>query len=135
MLLQITFGLMLIISCIYAAYAGGKAGRYCALLFFGAALLTMIPNEHSRFQSTVMLVLGIDFLCFFSLALLAMHFRHGWLIWCAGLQLAGLATHLATIVAPNFSPIVYQALNEFWSIPILLVMVAGITLNRQGGFR
>jgi hypothetical protein len=131
MLLQITFGLMLIVSCCYAAYAGGQAGRYCALLFFGAAILSMIPNEQSRFQSTVLFVFGIDFLCLTSLVILAMHYRHGWLIWCAGLQLAGLATHFATIVAPHFSPIVYQALHEFWSIPILLVMVAGITLHRQ----
>lgn len=122
---------MLILSCGYAAFAGGKAGRFSAVLFLSAAFLSMIPTEYTRFQSTVMLVLGIDLLCFLCLLTLAMYYRHGWLIWCAGLQLAGLTTHLATIVAPNFSPLAYQALSEFWSIPILLVMVAGIMLNRQ----
>ncbi|NJM50854.1 MAG: hypothetical protein HC843_08205 [Sphingomonadales bacterium] len=60
-----------------------------------------------------------------------MRINRGWLIWCAGLQLAALITHFATVVAPDFSPVVYQALIEFWSIPILLVMVAGIMLDRR----
>jgi len=131
MLLQLTFALMLILSCAYAAYAGGAPGRYCALLFTGASLLTMAPTQYSNWQSTTLGVLWIDLLCFLCLAVLAMTYHRGWLIWCAGLQLAGIATHLATIIAPDFSPMVYQALTEFWSLPILVVMVAGIMQDQR----
>ncbi|MFC4291234.1 hypothetical protein ACFOWX_02275 [Sphingorhabdus arenilitoris] len=78
-----------------------------------------------------MAIFWIDLLCFLCLLYLAMRFNRGWLIWCAGLQLAALVTHFATVVAPNYSPVVYQALIEFWSVPILLVMVAGIMLDQK----
>ena len=123
--------MMLFSSCAYAALAGGKAGFYCAFLFLAAAFLSMIPLEYDHWQSTDIYVLGIDFLCFLCLTLLSMTYNRCWLIWCAGLQLSGLATHTATIFAPAYSPLVYQALSEFWSIPILLVMVFGIALDRK----
>lgn len=131
MLLLITYNILLFICCGYALVAGEKAGQYCALLFISASFLTGLPGDFADWQATVLGVFGIDLLCFLFLLLLAMRFNRGWLIWAAGLQLAGVTTHLSTIVAPDFSPVAYQMVTGFWSIPILLVMVAGIAYDQK----
>lgn len=131
MLLLIAYNILLFTCCGYALVAGGQAGRYCAIMFIGASFLTAFPGEVLQWETTSLGVFGIDLLCFFFLVVLALRFNRGWLIWGAGLQLAGVATHISTIAAPDFSPVAYQMLSAFWSIPLLLVMVAGIFYDRK----
>jgi hypothetical protein len=135
MFLGIAFACMLVTACAYAAYFGGAAGRYCAALFIGASIISIFPTRYYDFTNTSAVLLGIDFLCFVILTLLAFIYLRRWLIWCAGFQLACVTTHFGTIVAPHFSPMAYQALIQFWSLPILLVMVAGIMKDQRISFR
>jgi hypothetical protein len=128
MFLGIAFACMLVTACAYAAYFGGAAGRYCAILFIG-------PTQYFDFHNTSAVLLGIDFLCFVILTLLALIYLRRWLIWCAGFQLACVTTHFGTIIAPHFSPMAYQALTQFWSLPILIVMVAGIMKDQRISLR
>jgi hypothetical protein len=119
--------IILLGSCGYAVVAGRKAGQLTAALFIAASFLTPLADTAMTWQSTVEAAFIIDAVVLAALITLAMTFNHWWLIWCAGLQLAGVVTHAATLVSPDFTPLVYQSLAQFWSLPILLIMAAGIS--------
>ena len=53
-----------------------------------------------------------------------------WPLWFVGLHLANVTTHLATIAAPSWRPWVYYALQSFWALPELMIMVGGIMYDR-----
>ena len=46
-------------------------------------------------------------------------------------QLLTVATHLATILAPDYLPKIYSAIATFWAVPLLLSMVAGVYLDHR----
>lgn len=131
MLIISLYLIILLGSCGYAAVAGRKAGQLTAALFIAASFLTPIADTAMTWQSTVGAAFIIDTAVLLALVTLAMNFNRWWLIWCAGLQLAGVATHTATLVSPNFTPLVYQSFAEFWSLPILLVMATGISMDNH----
>jgi hypothetical protein len=131
MTLKLLFLLTLFGSCGYAVIAGRTAGRLTAVLLTSAALLTPILYGAVSWESTLVVGMAIDILLFLGLCILSMSFNRWWLIWCAGLQLASVTTHLSTIISPVFVPIVYQAIAEFWSAPILLAMAIGIALDNR----
>jgi hypothetical protein len=126
MLIVILYLLILFGSCGYALIAGQMAGRLTAMLFIAASFLTPLADTAMNWQATVPAAFVVDGLVLLALWLLAINFNRWWLIWCAGLQLVTVATHISTIVSPIFTPLVYQSIAQFWSIPILLVMAFGI---------
>ncbi len=126
MLIVILYLLILFGSCGYALIAGQMAGRLTAMLFIAASFLMPLVDTAMTWQTTVPAAFVVDGLVFLALWLLAISFNRWWLIWCAGLQLVTVATHISTIVSPVFTPLVYQSIAQFWSIPILLVMAFGI---------
>lgn len=127
------FTILLFASCGYAFFAGGKDGRYISILIIAAALLSIPASYLDRAWSHTQLpVLGVDLLLLFALTFFALRSRHFWPLWVTGLHLASIATHLATIAAPQqLKPVLYFAMQSFWSLPLLLVMVAGIMLDRH----
>ncbi len=64
---------------------------------------------------------------------MALRSRSYWPLWMAAFHLISVTTHAATIAQPELRPIIYFALQSFWSLPLLLVMVAGIMLDRRAG--
>jgi hypothetical protein len=131
MLFQIIFMATILSSCAYAAWFGERAGRYVAGIMLLSAALTIFTGNHRGWLTTSFAILGLDLLCFLALGVLAAHFRTRWIIGVAALQLAKLATHLATLVSPSFPPAVYQALVETWILLIMATMAAGQWLERQ----
>jgi hypothetical protein len=131
MLFQIIFMAAILSSCAYAACVGQRAGRYAAAIILFSAAITIITGNQRGWLTTSFVMLAFDVLVFLALGTLAAHFRTRWIIGVAGLQLAKLATHLATLVSPSFSPALYQALVETWIILIVAAMAAGQWLERQ----
>lgn len=127
------FTILLFASCGYAFVAGGKDGRRISLLIIAAALLSIPASLLDRAWShTQIPVLGVDILLLLGLAYFAVHSHRFWPIWVCGLHLGSVATHLATIaMALQLKPMLYFAMQSFWSLPLLLVMVAGIMLDRR----
>lgn len=54
-------------------------------------------------------------------------------IWFTGLHLVAVSAHLASIVAPGFSPKVYFIVQAFWSVPMLFTLALGVALDRWAG--
>lgn len=101
----------------------------------GAAALISIPAARldPDWATTVFAVFAVDLCLMIGLTGLAVRSRDHWPIWAAGLHLNTVISHCATMVAPRIVPKVYQTLESVWSVPILIVMVIGIALDRRHG--
>lgn len=118
--------------CSYAAAFGGGTGRWTALLIFGSISLSMlIAHADHSYAQTHYAIFAIDTLVMLGLLGLSLTGGRYWTIWMFAFQFLSVATHVTTLVAPSYLPKVYQALANFWAIPILLVMVFGIALDRR----
>jgi peptidoglycan/LPS O-acetylase OafA/YrhL len=134
MLVKLAFATLLILTCLYAAWRGGRSGRVGAIIFLTASLLTIPATAPDPdWTSQMLYVWAIDLGCLAALALLAFHSRRFWPIWATGFQIASFATHIAVALYPEGPPKVYMALETVWSIPILLVMLIGTRLDHQSG--
>lgn len=128
------FTILLFASCAYAFLAGGKEGRWVSLLIISAALLS-IPASHLDYgwARAQLPVLAIDVLLLIGLAIVAVRSRRYWPLWMTGFHLVSVSTHAARLAEPDLPPLIYFALQSFWSPPGLLVMVGGIVLDRRAG--
>lgn len=134
-LMQIAFFAVLLMSIGYAFFFGGRTGKAGAIIFLCASILTMIvermewavPNATGPFYG----VLSVDVACMFALFALTLRSHRFWPIWALGFQVACVSSHLAMMFVPQIVPRVYQMTAGFWSIPILIVMVAGTYLDRR----
>lgn len=131
-MIGILFWLLALLSCGYAAWSGGRDGRTAAVLIVAAALAT-IPASYvgSRFGKVELAVGAVDAALMVGLYLLAMRSRAWWPIWATAFQSIAVLSHLAAAMETGFLADVYFAASSFWAIPLLVSMVAGITLDQR----
>jgi drug/metabolite transporter superfamily protein YnfA len=126
------FWTMTLVGCGYAAAAGGRDGRWAALLILSASLLSipaiLLGRHWHRIELGVMVV---DAMLMAGLFLLSMRTARFFPLWMAGFQLIAVTTHLATMLAPDFTPRVYRALEGVWAVPMTMAMIFGIMLDRR----
>ena len=124
--------MLLLLCCGYAGIWGGAAGRWGAGMM-GAAALLSIPASRldPSWGSTAYGVFAVDLCLMIGLTIVAVRSRRYWPLWAAGLHLNTVISHCATMVVPRVVPKVYQTLESVWSVPILIVMVIGISLDRR----
>lgn len=130
MLIGALFWALALLGCGYAAAAGGRDGRWAAILVICASLLS-IPAAHlgMRWARTEVGVMGVDLLLLVALWDLALRSRRFFPLWMAGFQLVAVATHLATLIAPDFTPRVYRGVESLWAIPVIVSMALGAWLD------
>jgi hypothetical protein len=128
------FSVLLFGSCAYAWLAGGRDARWIVALIIAAAVLS-VPASYLDYgwRRTQLPVLGVDILLLAGLVAMALRSRSYWPLWMTAFHLISVTTHAATIAQPQLKPLIYFALQSFWSLPLLLVMVAGIMLDRRAG--
>jgi hypothetical protein len=130
--LEIIFVLLLIVCGAYASIWGGRTGRAGAAIFLCATILSSVAaTANPDWTSTSYGVFSVDAGCMLALCLLALASDRYWPIWAFGFQIVAVATHIATMWAPDIVPKAYQAILAFWSIPILAVMVIGTKLDQM----
>jgi hypothetical protein len=129
---QVAFLCGLFLCVLYSSAVGGRTGKAGSVIFLLAAILSAAAAVlNPDWDSTSYAVLAVDAMCLVALAMLALTSSRFWPIWATGFQLVAVATHLATIWIPYIVPEAYQAMQSFWSIPILSVMVAGTRKDRK----
>ena len=124
---------MTLCCCLYAAIAGGKAGRV------GAALITFITivgfytalTDQGSWGHTVYPLLAVDTICMMAFLTLALRSDRWWPLWTTACALATVTTHLASIAQFGIPPAVYHGLKGLWAIPMQLFMVRGIALDAR----
>ena len=133
-MVSLLFLIILFASCAYAYFAGGREGRWISLLLIGAAMATFAASFIGYGYARVHLpVLTIDLLLLAGLAAIAIRSRRYWPVWVLALHLGSISTHVARAAEPSLPSIIYFAMQSFWSLPLLLVMVVGIMLDRRAG--
>lgn len=103
-------------------------------LLLGASFLTLAAQFlQDIVNDAIWPVMVVDLLLLLGLYWVAIHSRRLWPLWVTGFHLITMTTHLAVLLAPNFAIRVYIGLATLWSIPMLLVILVGVTLDRQAG--
>ncbi len=129
---KFAFATVLLLSCLYAAWRGGRSGRIGAIIFLTASILTVpATSQNPAWTTRMVYIWAVDLGCLLALMILAFNSRRYWPIWATGFQTASIATHGAITLYPDGPPVVYMGLESFWSIPILLVMLAGTRLDHK----
>jgi hypothetical protein len=123
-----SFALLMLISCGYAALAGGRDGRIAVAMLLTAALLTPLATGLTHDGRALALV---DTALFAGLIILALQSKHYWPLWLAGLHGAAMAGQIVTHLSPDLPRNIYHAIVAFWSIPMQVVIVIGVMLDRK----
>lgn len=131
MLIAILFWVLCLACSIYAAAFGGWEGRAATVTILFAAVATAASNLLGvNWYSTNLIILVIDLAAFVCIYAIAARSDRWWPLWFAAFQLNSVVSHLATVISPRFSAIVYMGYEGLWAIPCLLVMVFGIHRDR-----
>ena len=118
----------------FAAAYGGRAGRFIALLYFAACIATSwVTRDDLAWLHPHVPAFTVDLVLLGGLGWVALRSDRWFPIWFAGLHLVAVTSHLASIVAPAFSPRVYFLVQAVWSIPMLLTLAIGVALDRRAG--
>lgn len=131
-MLIVTLVWMLVALCsVYAAVAGGTAGRIGAALNVGATVATLFAKHMGTWSQTHVPVMTIDLVMMVALFWLAIKSKVYWPIWAAGFHLITVTGHAATLISPDFRSTLYYYFNGMWAIFVQMAMVWGITLDRM----
>jgi len=118
----------------FAAAYGGRAGRRIALIYFAACLATSwVTRDELAWLHPHLPAFAVDLVLLGALGWVALRSDRWFPVWFTGLHLVAVTSHLASIVAPEFSPRVYFLVQALWSIPMLLTLAIGVALDRRAG--
>lgn len=131
-ILLLLYNVALLLCSVYASINGGRTGKIGAAIFISATVLSSAAALiNPNWAGISWGLLAVDSGCLLALLILALTSDRYWPIWAMGFQTVAVATHFATLSAPDFVPKSYQALLSFWAIPILWVMVVGTRKDRR----
>lgn len=89
----------------------------------------------SSYAETELIIFAIDLLLLCGLYALMISSRRYWPIWMTGFHLIAVVTHLSSLLAPSFAPLIYWAMGSFWAIPMPLALLVGVELDRRAAGR
>jgi hypothetical protein len=137
MMFAILFWTMLAASCGYAVVFGGWEGRCMTAIILLASIATGLSNKwlDIHWYETNIGVFVVDLATLAAMYAVAARSRRWWPLWVVAFQLNSVAAHVATVISPNFSALVYLGMESLWALPGQLVMVLGIFRDRLGKYR
>ena len=129
----ILYWTLLILTCGYALYRGGRHERLVALICIVATIATVAVNSplnrmYADVERGALLVDLAVLAAFVAIALVSDRF---WPLWVAGLQLTTSIAHFLKAVDPHLVPLAYGAAVRFWGYPILLILFFGAWRHRH----
>jgi len=118
---------LLILTCGYALYRGGRYERLVALICIVGTFATVTVNSplnrmYANVEQGALLVDLAVLAAFVAVALVSDRF---WPLWVAGLQLTTSIAHFLKAVDPQMVPLAYGAAVRFWGYPILIILFFG----------
>jgi|APDee1175537692_1029409.scaffolds.fasta_scaffold01219_4 hypothetical protein len=131
-MLLLTYWIMTLCCCIYAAAKGGKTGRAgAAIVLFKTVAIALVTYVERDWQITSYSLLQVDAACLVAFLWLSLRSDEYWPLWSTACQFLAVAIHVTTLVQPELTPKVYQGLHSLWAIPMQLFMLRGIVLDRR----
>lgn len=113
--------------CAYAWWRGGQDERIVALTCLAgtAATLLVISPLRQRYASVEGGLLVVDLAVLAGFIAVALRSKRFWPLWVAGLQLTTSIGHVLKGIDQDLLPRAYGAALQFWSYPILIILVVG----------
>jgi hypothetical protein len=113
--------------CFYAWLRGGPDERIIATTCLAgtAATLLAISPLHQRYSGVEEGLMLVDLAVLVGFVVVALRSDRFWPLWVAGLQLTTSIGHLLKGIDQELLPRAYGAALQFWSYPILLILVVG----------
>jgi hypothetical protein len=118
---------LLVAVCLYAWWRGGTDERIIAITSLAGTVATLlvISPLRQRYASVEEGLLLVDLAVLAGFITVALRSKRFWPLWVAGLQLTTSLGHILKGIDPDLLPRAYGAALQFWSYPILLIIVVG----------
>lgn len=134
MLVELTYWLLAASTLFYTTVYGGRDGQWLATAYLSGIILTKFAHAADRnWDHFHPIAFTIDVALFAALVLISLKSQRYWPLWIAGLQLAAVSSHLGALLVPVFAERVYFVLQSLWSLPQLIILVFGVSLDRKRG--
>ena len=113
--------------CLYAWLRGGIDERIVATTCLAgtAATLLVVSPLHQRYSGVEEGLVLVDLAVLSGFVAVALRSKRFWPLWVAGLQLTTSLGHILKGVDQDLLPRAYGAALQFWSYPILIILVVG----------
>lgn len=113
--------------CLYALWRGGPDERIVAVTCLAGTVATLLAISplHGRYSGVEQGLMLVDLAVLAGFILVALRSDRFWPLWVAGLQLTTSIGHLLKGIDQELLPRAYGAALQFWSYPILVILVVG----------
>ena len=113
--------------CLYAWLKGGTDERIVAATCLAGTVATLLAISplHQRYSGVEEGLMLVDLAVLAGFVAVALRSDRFWPLWVAGLQLTTSIGHLLKGIDQELLPRAYGAALQFWSYPILLILVVG----------
>jgi hypothetical protein len=123
---QLIFQILLVASCGYALWQGGKEERVVAFVSVVATIGSRFATSplNVRYRGVETGLVAVDVLVLAAFVVIALRSPRFWPLWVAGLQLTSSTAHLMKALDESLLPVAYGAAIALWSYPILMILAA-----------
>jgi len=121
------FGPLLLAVFVYAWWRGGTDERSIAATCLAGTIATMLAVSplHKRYAGVEEGLLLVDLAVLAAFIVVALRSKRFWPLWVAGLQLTTFIGHILKGIDQELLPRAYGAALQFWSYPILVIVIVG----------
>lgn len=121
------FGPLLLAVFLYAWWRGGTDERGIAATCLAGTIATMLAVSpiHKRYAGVEEGLLLVDLAVLAGFIVIALRSKRFWPLWVAGLQLTTFIGHILKGIDQDLLPRAYGAALQFWSYPILVIVIVG----------
>ena len=128
---------LLLAICLYAWWRGGADERIVALTCLAGTVATLLVVSplRQRYASLEEGLLLVDLAVLAGFITVALRSKRFWPLWVAGLQLTTSIGHVLKGVDQDLLPKAYGAALQFWSYPILVILLVGTYRRHQRELR
>ncbi len=120
--------------CLYASIRGGPAEKSGAAIYLIGWLATTLVQK-SEYTGIEWAKMAVDTIGFFAFVGLSLWARKIWTIFMAACQMDAVASHIAALLAPQFSYVTYITVIGFWGGYGLMICLAIGTYSHQREMR
>jgi hypothetical protein len=122
-----------IVVCLYALVRGGPAERAGAVIYLAGWLATTVVQTMSG--GVEWGIMAVDTVGLVAFVILCLWTRKIWTVLIAACQLDAVASHIAALMAPQFSYVTYITVIGFWGGYGLLACLAAGTYGYRRDMR
>jgi len=121
----------LALTCVAAAWRGGRAERLGAAVVAVAWVITALVERRHDWLEPQYGILAVDVVTLLALAAIALRARRNWAICAAGFQAIAVLTHLVFLINPAALYRAYYMSNFSIGFLLLGAILAGVIFERS----